>query len=196
VVEIIHRHPEPLELAQFRADNPTAGPEDFGSLTFQPVKRSVKAKLSADQGGLCAYCESQLDPTAGQIDHVKPKGTQAHQHLTFVYTNFVHSCCHQPKHCGQKKKDGVLPIEPGSGCNDLFVLTKDGVISPVVGASKQQRHQVRQTVGMLGLNHATLQLERQRWVKSAEEVLKMYPQDFLQFIQDKPFRFILQRLIA
>jgi len=195
VVEI-SRSPEPAELAQFRAIHPS--PADFNAEAFQSIKWSIKSQLNQDQGGLCAYCESYLAHNSGQIDHVKPKGgRRGFPELSFVYTNFVHSCCHNPKHCGQQKKDGILPIEPGHGCNDLFALgSLDGMISPLVSANKRQRHDVRQTIGMLGLNHSTLQLERKRWVKSAREVLTKYPEDFSEFIKDKPFRFILRRQLA
>jgi uncharacterized protein (TIGR02646 family) len=195
VVEI-SRRPEPAELALFRANHPS--PADFNSEAFQPIKRSLKSQLNQDQGGLCAYCESDLPHNSGQIDHVKPKGgRRGFPELSFVYTNFVHSCCHNPKHCGQQKKDGILPIEPGPECNALFALgISDGIISPLVSANKQQREDVRQTIAMLGLNHSSLQLERKRWVESVREVLAKYPEDFPAFIKNKPFRFILQRLLA
>lgn len=196
MVELQHNSLEPPELSAYRAENPHAGPADFDSPAFLPVKRAVRASLNADQGGLCAYCESTLSAIHGQIDHIKPKGgKEAHPHLTFVYTNYAHSCIDKD-HCGQKKKDGILPIEPGPACNSRFVLNTDGSLDPVYGLTRSERHGVVKTRDMLGLNCPSLVRERQSWVKTIEQVMRLassHPQDFLA---DKPFRHILTRLMG
>lgn len=196
MLEFSRRSPEPPELAAFRAANPQAGPDDFNSQQFHPTKKAVKRALNADQGGLCAYCESPLAPEAGQIDHIKPKaGPNAHPQLAFSYSNYVHSCCHEPKHCGQKKGNGLLYIEPGQrGCNDKFTLSTNGTIDARSELCRNERHQVRTTVGQLGMNFSSLRIERERWIKQSLSLMKDSVGDFEAFIADKPFRFILRRL--
>ena len=191
------RTSEPPQLASFRERNPS--PADFDSIEFAGAKRAIKARLNSDQGGLCAYCESLLAADEGQIDHVKPKGGRhARPDLAFAYSNFVHSCIRQtPPRCGQKKGEGMLPIEPSPGCNAQFSLSSsDGAVSPLALANKQNRHAVNQTIGMLALNEPALQRERQRWVRISAEVLRSGDSDFTEFIKDKPFRFILRKLFA
>jgi uncharacterized protein (TIGR02646 family) len=198
MIEFTRRIPEPPELTAFCAANPMAGPDDFNSLAFQSSKRAVKNALNADQHGLCAYCESSLQSNSGQIDHVKPKGgPNAHPHLTFRYDNYVHSCCHQPKHCGQRKGDRILYVEPGpTGCNDKFTLSTTGVIDARTDLSRNERHMIRATRDQLGLNCPSLRSERERWVQASLSVLVTPDADFNAFIANIPFRFILRRLVT
>ncbi|MEI6713478.1 MAG: retron system putative HNH endonuclease [Verrucomicrobiota bacterium] len=194
MVEIAHRQPEPTELAQFRAGNPNAGPADFDSENFQPVKRLVKRKLNRDQDGLCAYCESLLVPEEGQIDHIKPKqGLNGHPHLTFDYSNYAHSCVN-PNHCGQRKGDRIIPVEPRSGCNARFLLNTDGSIEP--DEKQKDWEDARLTRDLLNLNDPELQRKREKWVESALSLLVESEAFYWDFVQDKsqPFRCILLRL--
>jgi uncharacterized protein (TIGR02646 family) len=196
MVELQHRVTPTPALTQFLAANPTAKAIDFDSLAFRPAKDEVKADLNADQGGLCVYCESKLAPTDGQVEHIKPKGgPKAHAHLCFSYTNYAHSCIN-PKTCGQKKGNGLLPIEPGPGCNSQWTLSTDGTIEPISGLTRAQQHPVRKTRDMLGLNRdPNLVDERQRWLKSALAVLKQTPNDLPLFLQQAPYRHILATLL-
>ena len=192
MVELQHRALPTPALSAFNAAQPTATVADFNSRAFQPVKAAVKADLNADQGGLCVYCEKPLTPTEGQVEHIKPKaGANAHPHLCFTYTNYAHSCTN-PKTCGPKKKNGLLPIEPGPGCNTLFALSTDGTIEPIAGLTKAQQHTVRQTRDMLGLNaDANLVDERQRWLAHAIAVLQQAPNDIQDFLHAAPYRYML-----
>lgn len=192
MVELHHRAGGVPALQSFLANHPQAKVDDWSSQTFQPVKRLVKQALNQDQQKLCAYCERKLSPTEGQIDHIKPKsGPNAHPQLCFTYTNYAHSCITN-RTCGQKKKDGLLPIEPGPGCNDSLALSTDGTIEPVAGLTRRQRHEVRQTCDMLGLNKdSALVDDRQKWLESALEVLKTSPNDLSLFLKNSPFRYIL-----
>lgn len=192
MVELQHRVIPTQALSDFVADHPVLGAKDFDSRDFQLVKQAVKADLNADQGGLCAYCEKPLLATEGQIDHIKPKaGANARPDLCFVYGNFAHSCIN-PKTCGQKKKNGLLPIEPGPGCNAEWSLSTDGTIEPLPELTRQRRHAVTQTRDMLGLNKdSNLVDERKRWLNSAIAVLQQVPADFPEFLQSAPYRHIL-----
>ena len=196
MIELLHNPITPAGLQAFMAANPKATPADFDSLAFQAAKRQVKASLHVDQGGLCAYCETHLEAYAGQIDHIKPKsGPHAHPHLAFSYSNYAHSCINE-KTCGQKKKAGLLPIEPGPGCNQEFSLSTDGEIEPMPDLSRQRKHAVRQTRDMLGLNTPDLARQRKQWIDTVVELLQSQPSLVPTFLADKPFRHILQRLIA
>lgn len=196
MVELQHRILSTPLLTQFVATHPAITVADFDSQAFQQVKVSVKSDLNEDQGGLCVYCESELAATSGQVEHIKPKGgANAFPTLCFTYTNYAHSCIN-PKTCGQKKKNGLLPIEPGPGCNDRWSLSTDGTIEPIAGLTRVQRHAVVQTRDMLGLNKdSNLVDERQRWLNSALTVLRETPNDIQQFLQDGPYRHILATVL-
>lgn len=195
MVEFTRRNPEPEELAKFRREHENAGPRDFDSMEFREIKRLVKRKRSQDQFGLCAYCECRLKDDEGQIDHVKPKaGKNGRPELTFVYENLVHSCCRNSNHCGQSKGGKLLPIEPGPvDCNDSFMLSTTGNIEPREDLSRREAHFASATRDILGLNHAALRVERERWVKGCVDALRS-SRSFEDFIADEPFRFILRRL--
>ncbi|TBW08780.1 TIGR02646 family protein [Azotobacter chroococcum] len=196
MIELIHNLHVPPALQAFVAANPAAQPADFDSAAFQPVKRQVKSSLHADQGGLCAYCETELAADGGQIDHIKPKsGSHAHSHLAFTYSNYAHSCINE-KTCGQRKKAGLLPIEPGPGCNLEFSLTVDGQLEPMPDLTRQRKHAVRQTRDMLGLQNAALVRERQQWIEVVIELMRHEPALVPAFLADKPFRHILRQLSA
>ena len=192
MVELQHRVVPTPALTSFNAANLAAAVAEFNSRAFQPVKTVVKADLNEDQSGLCVYCESVLASDVGQVEHIKPKGgPNAHPHLCFAYTNYAHSCIN-PKTCGQKKKDGLLPIEPGPGCNAQFALSTDGTLEPIPGLTKAQRHLVRQTRDMLGLNaDSNLVDERKRWLAQTIAVLKQAPDDIQKFLQTVPYRYML-----
>jgi uncharacterized protein (TIGR02646 family) len=192
MVELQHRPTPTPALIQFVAAHPALDVADFDSKAFQSVKQAVKADLNEDQGGLCVYCESTLKGTEGQVEHIKPKaGPNAHPHLCFTYTNYAHSCIN-PNTCGQRKKNGLLPIEPGLGCNADWTLSTDGTIEPIAGLTRARQHQVRQTRDMLGLNKdSNLVDERQRWLKNSLAVLTQAPSDLSLFLQNAPFRHIL-----
>lgn len=196
MIELHHRGVPTPALTVFIATHPHASVADFDSLTFQLVKQAVKADLNADQGGLCVYCESSLAPTTGQVEHIKPKaGANAHPHLCFTYTNYGHSCIN-PKTCGQKKNNGLLPIEPGPGCNSEWTLSTDGTIEPIAGLTRKRKHAVTQTRDMLGLNRdSNLVDERQRWLRSVLAVLQQAPQDIQQFLQQAPYRYMLSTVL-
>lgn len=192
MVELQHRAVPTPALTAFNAANPTATIAAFNSLAFRPVKAAVKADLHEDQGGLCVYCESNLEPDTGQVEHIKPKGgANAHPHLCFAYTNYAQSCINQ-KTCGQKKRDRLLPIEPGPGRNAQFALSTDGTVEPIAGLTKRQEHPVRQTRDMLGLNaDSNLVDERKRWLAQTIVVLQQAPDDIHEFLQAAPYRYML-----
>ncbi len=204
MIELQHSQPEPQELTDFNRNNSHAGPDDFDSSAFVAIKPKIREALNEEQGGLCVYCERTLAANKGQIDHIKPKsGPNAHPALTFSYTNYAHSCITDGKYstCGQKKKHGLLPIEPSVGCNTDWVLsTVDGKIEPKVYLTRKQRHPVVKTRDMLGLNaNPVLVEERFEWIDKYLEALKFAvaqgnPTLADQFLQAAPFRYILKTI--
>lgn len=196
MVELQHNAIEPILLTDFRDANPNATVADFDSLAFRPVKTAIKAALNLDQNELCAYCEQTLSRDAGQIDHIKPKaGPHAQQHLCFIYTNYAHSCINN-RTCGQKKKGGLLPIEPSPGCNSEWTLSTTGRIEPIAGLTNNRKHATKQTSDMLGLNaDSNLVDERQKWLNSIILVLQQSPDDIQTYLQTVPFRHILATII-
>ncbi len=196
MVEISHRVPEPTELVAFRTGHPSLGPAAFDSAAFQPIKRQIKRKLHQDQSGLCAYCESRLNDDDGQVDHIKPRrGAHGHPNLTFVYTNFAHSCV-SAKHCGQKRGDRLLPIEPRSGCNARFTLSTDGFIDANRNQSLDEQQEARITRDLLGLNDPDLVRRRKQWLESALSHLEDFQAMYPAFIDNAPFRHTLKRLLS
>ena len=196
MVELQHRAIPTVALTQFVAASPGITVADFDSLAFKTVKDKVKAELNQDQGGLCVYCERLLAANTGQVEHIKPKaGANAQPQLCFTYTNYAHSCIN-PKTCGQRKGNGLLPIEPSPGCNAQWALSTDGTIEPHIGLTQKRKHEVTQTRDMLGLNKdSNLIDERQRWLKSAIAVLQQAPNDIQQFLQQAPYRHILATVL-
>lgn len=192
MVELQHRMNGVPALHTYTAGHPQASVLEWESATFQTVKRQVKRALNEDQQGLCAYCERKLSPSEGQIDHIKPKsGPNAHPALCFIYTNYAQSCINN-KTCGQKKGHGLLPIEPGPGCNQWWSLSTDGTVEPIAGLTRKQKHEITQTRDMLGLNKdSALVDDRQKWFNSALEVLRTSPNDLTDFLNSSPFRHIL-----
>lgn len=191
MVELQHGA-EPVELTLFRESNPQASPKDFDTAEFAAAKRAIRVSLHRDQVGLCAYCEIPLEPTKGQVDHIKPKGgNQPYPHLSFAYTNYAYSCINK-KTCGQRKRDGLLPIEPGPGCNAKWTLSTDGTIEPIEGLDRQRMHHVIQTRDMLGLNKdAALVDDRKKWFANALQVAQNMPAQLSDFLQSAPYRHIM-----
>ncbi|MCK5719907.1 MAG: TIGR02646 family protein [Thiomargarita sp.] len=194
MVELQHGN-IPNVLIQYIKQNPSATHDDFDSIEFNKLKLTIKTQLHQDQGGICVYCEQNLGATDGQIEHIKPKkGKNACPNLCFQYTNYAHSCINAQT-CGQKKKNGILPIEPTIGCNNQFSLLTDGHIEPVNDLTKNEKHIVKQTRDMLGLNNSALVRTRQKWVATLSSMMQRDPsKDISSWLQDKQFRYILKRM--
>ena len=197
MVELQHRAVEPPALSNFCTNYPAATPEDFDGPVFRVFKPTIKAALNEDQGRLCVYCEQALGPADGQIEHITPKGGPNGQAaLCFRYTNLAHSCIRNTT-CGQKKKAGVLPIQPGPDCNThWFISTTDASLHPHESLSRAGKHLVRQTCDMLGLNaDSALVQERQNWLKQMLEIRKMAPDAVNDFLREAPFRYVFGTLL-
>jgi uncharacterized protein (TIGR02646 family) len=197
MIELSHRSVAPSALTNFVRNTTNLQASDFDSLAFRPVKQAVKLALHQDQGGLCVYCERLLSAVDGQVEHLLPKaGENAHPHLAFTYTNYAHGCI-QNATCGQKKKNGLLPILPAPGCNAQMMLSTDGTILPLPNLTRKQRHPVMQTLQMLGLEakqSPALKEERKAWIDASLTIMQQAPAEFDAFLATIPFRHILRRL--
>jgi uncharacterized protein (TIGR02646 family) len=197
VIELQHRTTVPSSLIEFLESHPQAVPKDFSDSDKFPtaLKKDIKKCLNEDQGGLCVYCESRLAENKGHIDHIDSR--DKHPELAFVYANFAHSCDNE-KTCGHKKKAGDLPIKPRPGCNGQFMLSTDGEILPLPGFTRKQRHPVDTTLKMLGLTAKQsphLVAERKQWIDATLAILRQAPDQLASFLADKPFRYILRRIV-
>lgn len=192
MLELQHRVQPPAALQTYLATHPNPTTADFDSPAFKPVKQTVKAALHQDQAGLCVYCERPLAADKGQVEHIKPKGgPNAHPHLCFTYKNYAHSCINNQT-CGQKKKHGLLPIEPGPHCNAEWTVSTSGTIEPLAGLTRARSHAVRKTRDMLGLNADTALVEdRKSWLRKLLVIEQEIPGSAIDFLSTSPFRHIL-----
>ncbi|MEN9911772.1 MAG: hypothetical protein RI956_216 [Pseudomonadota bacterium] len=188
----------PKLLVQFNQQNPNPTIDMFNHIDFKATKHSVKASLNALQGGLCVYCERNLKPDEGQLEHIKPKSK--HSDLCFEYTNYAHSCCNN-KTCGNKKKSGLLPIEPTKKeCNAEWQIdSNDGkiIVMLIPELTKKRKHEIMQTYDMLGLNNAELSEERFKLVEIIKNICEEYPDEdpkelLQEYLKELPFRYIFK----
>lgn len=191
MIPLVHNPPTHPALNDFVATHPDA---DFDSKAFHPVKVSVRKDLHQMQDGLCVFCERQVAADNGEIAHIKPKSV--HPELAFSFHNYAFGC-RSTDTCGAKQKAGLLPIEPGPGCNDRFsVSTVDATIEPIAGLSRQQRHAVNSTCGMLGLNRMPLKAQRKDALDAYLAALQSFPDEADELLAHAPFRYILPRVAA
>lgn len=200
MVELIRRSSHPPKLVAYISTPPGPNPADFdGRTPFTrhggtppSPKDQTKAYLNADQGGICVYCEQQLAPNEGHLEHIKPKS--AYPLLTFDYTNLAQSC-QATHHCGHNKSEATLPFEPGPGCNAKWTLVSaTGAIDAISGLSPADRHAANQTYQILGLNKAPLPDARLAEIGRLKQVLAAAPHAASAYFASTQFRFILRRL--
>ncbi|SEQ60435.1 retron system putative HNH endonuclease [Neolewinella agarilytica] len=128
----INKGKEPHELKRHR----TTPGADFESLD----KRTIRAALVAEQGGICCYC---MGPIQAQHDKMKIEHFACQKdnpELALVYSNMLGACRgnDQPgvtpadHHCDTRKADGVLSFNPANPQPDVGTLIEygtDGTIS-------------------------------------------------------------------
>ncbi len=188
MVEIQHILAEPASLAAHRAANPN---RPWDTLPATPEKRDLRHQLNVEQEGLCIYCEDNIAPDDGHVEHIKSKTLTPH--LTFVYDNLAHSC-HGPGHCGHRKRKQVLPIEPRPGANRHFALSEiTGRLSPTVGLPAAGKRNASDTLTILGLNDRPgLTRRRQQFAVTLRSLSSAA--DIAAFLASSPFRWSLQCL--
>lgn len=86
----------------------------------------IKDALIKMFSGKCAYCESKINHiTYGAIEHFRPKGDPAFEHLAFEWTNLLLSCdiCNDAGHKGTN-----FPVDFAG--NPLLIDPTDGITDP------------------------------------------------------------------
>lgn len=186
MIELYHRQ-EPQSLVSYRRIHPNAS---WGEDEFYQVKNEIHSALDIEQEGLCVYCEIIIDRDKSHIEHIKPR--KWHQGLTFIYDNLAQSC-NATDHCGHRKGNKEVPIEPRSGCNDLFdLMASDGRIVPVAALEIEVRQKVETTLDILNLNNSALSRRRRQYALVILSLLN--PADVNDFLKIAPFRHILKRI--
>lgn len=175
-----HRPEAPLVAAEL-VESPEANP--WKNRPGRRFKKDYQKYLYVLQNGFCAYCENPIpensnDPRApapgrSRIDHVKPQSQ--HPDLRYTPSNLVLSCNrdssqHLDIHCDAAKSDQLLPIEPGPGCNDGWVMLTDGKIV-ARHSSSQHNRDLNETARVLNLNSARLTNSRREDAESLFSVL-------------------------
>lgn len=192
MVELAHHLTEPASLLAHRARDPQA---PWDSLPHVPVKRDLRRQLNTEQDGLCIYCEDQLSPDAGHIEHIVPRSHD--RTLTFVYSNLAHSCGNRSR-CGDGKDNELLPIEPRPGCSVYFELSvTTGRLAPNRRKTNPDQIRAKTTLELLGLNRDPgLVRQRQQHALTAVELARQSLDDAQAYIANVPFRWSLRRLVT
>lgn len=156
---------------------------------FVDGKQDLRAFLTVEQEGLCAYSEVRLTEFGCHIDHIKPKGKPEYAELCFDYENLLLSAIENPKlverkanvfggHKKQNRYNEAFFIAPTEcNCGSFFQYAPDGSMSPNDDLSDQDRTRVEDTIDTLGLNCLLLKNKRQKLYQSMMQNLKyMYDQ--------------------
>jgi len=136
---------EPTALAAWKAQANTDWYPNYKDLR-NPEKPIVLDALLAEQGHLCCYCESEIEPATAHIEHLRPQADPAVDALD--YGNML-GCCTAPARCGAAKGDWwepemVSPLNPS--CEWRLTYLGDGRIgsvSPEDGAAARTIAQLK-----------------------------------------------------
>ncbi len=156
---------------------------------WSKLKKSMKDKLRdallAEQGGICCYCEVELNKNFSHIEHIVPRASN--KSLTFEYSNLLCSCQKNlpkgtPLQCGNAKgavfnsKSFISPLE--ENCEQFLTYTSDGRVHGRTVRAKN-------TIKLLNLNEANLVKKREHLIDSfndpslSHEEIKEYTKKYL-----------------
>lgn len=146
---------------------------DWKSYATSPGREADVSALATAQGEVCVYCEMPIDGSTASsgresgkrphMEHIVPRSKQTS--LVFDPANVVLSCSRKES-CGHAKKDRELPVVPGPGCNDGWILLNDGTLH----APDSPDHAT--TADILGLNAVGHRSHRERLVEAAKWLLE------------------------
>ncbi|MCA8973282.1 MAG: TIGR02646 family protein [Planctomycetes bacterium] len=173
----IDKRLEPPELEQWR----TSGTEDW-----QPsyedlrgdLKRMLHAARVAEQGWVCCYCERRITDDRGvsHIEHLRPQRPHGVGDATpadaLDYRNLLCSCNTNGVHCGARKGNKVLAIDPGMpDCTSHFVFHSNGAMEPCGESTSCEK--ARDTIAVLGLDTLALRMRRREaWGALIEQIAR------------------------
>lgn len=192
MVELGHLLAEPASLATHRGRHPA---EAWETLPNSPEKDELRRQLNMEQDGLCIYCEWHIGEDEGHVEHIKSRSVDPQ--LTFVYDNLAHSCS-SDVHCGHKKSDQLLPIEPRPNCSKYFELSvTTGKFAPNRRESYIDQAKADTTLSVLGLNDDPgLVRQRQQYARTVVALEQQSPDDVPGFLATSQFRWSLRRIVA
>jgi len=169
----ITKRSEPKTLQHYRLQDGTV----FDGKDFTQVKQAIRDQLVAEQGYLCAYCMSRIEPDGPhmKVEHWYSRNKYPAQQLT--YANLL-GCCYgnegQPDahaHCDTKKHNEDLlfnPAEPSHYPRLMIHYEFNGTI-------KSDNAQFdRQLDDVLNLNYSRLKENRAGVWNAVTKALKTY----------------------
>lgn len=131
------------------------GRDNWGSLTAKD-KAEIGETLAAMQGARCAYCEAEIVPGRGHIEHFVQKGRDPR--VTFRWDNLFGSC-NRRESCGKHKDSDAGPyadayiIKPDDDDPDEYLIfVSDGTIQPREGLSDAQLQKAEETLRVFNLD--------------------------------------------
>jgi uncharacterized protein (TIGR02646 family) len=140
-------------------------------------KDDLRAALVREQGGLCCYCMSRIDPARMKIEHWAAQ--KSHPERQLDYRNLLAACKGgegQPyalQHCDTHKGDEDLtvnPADPQRPCERQIVYRADGEIDSDQPEVRRDLHEV------LNLNTWRLRENRKMAVLGMQEsIRRQYP---------------------
>jgi uncharacterized protein (TIGR02646 family) len=164
-MKFIRKTSEPQDFADWKAQNPQMGWDDFRGRTACDNFRDF---LLNEQGYICCYCERGIDENRGHFEHVMPRsyktedGVAEGRQRELDYRNIVFSCPKENKPldekgdkttCGHPRGswyDETLFITPlQEKCESVFRYKDDGTIVPAGGSDSDK---ARETIERLKLN--------------------------------------------
>ena len=155
----IHKDPEPLQLAQWKAKK-TSTQRVYANLKKNTsVKNAIKRAMLTEQGYICCYCEQRISSDTSHIEHLIPRGspqTRSNRAFEVDYGNMLCSCQREVhkntvKRCGQARgnwhpNDYVSPLDPM--CETRFTYYESGKIKP----TKPNDSTATTMISLLGLD--------------------------------------------
>jgi uncharacterized protein (TIGR02646 family) len=143
---------------------------------------AVRASLSAEQHGLCCYCETQLGEHDCHVEHMEPRHESCRR--WFDYFNLAVSCNGGAvEHCGHYKDnahrnrnykyDPALfrtPHDPSTA--SLFRYLQDGTVWP---SAADVATSASYLIGYLGLDSARLNVRRRNHARTVVRALGDVP---------------------
>ena len=142
---------------------------------FTPVKQDIREQLAAEQGYLCAYCMSRIEPDEQRmkVEHWHSRKKYPEKQLS--YANLL-GCCYGNEgspdsnaHCDTKKHDEDLLFSPAESSHHSKMKIRylgDGTIKSDDAAFNRQLNEV------LNLNFYRLKENRKSVWNAVTHVLK------------------------
>jgi uncharacterized protein (TIGR02646 family) len=166
----ITKSSEPQSLQHYRLQKGAV----FDGENFTPVKQDIREQLAAEQGHLCAYCMSRIEPDDRQmkVEHWHSRKKYPEEQL--AYGNLL-GCCGgnegQPDahaYCDTKKHDKDLhfnPAEPSHHSRMKIHYLSDGTITSDDAEFNRQLNKI------LNINYSRLKENRKSVWSSVTKTL-------------------------